>query len=324
MPLSREPQLDPSDIKLLRLFRKVVDCGGFGGAQAELNVSASTVSTQMATLESRLGMRLCDRGRVGFRLTDKGRRIYAAALRLEEAIDRFRADTGELRGKLVGDLHVATIDSITTNSDYRLPEAIKRFVGRDNAVHITLHIAQPALIEQKLLEGEWGIGIAPFYHHVPGLSYEGIFDEQQALYCGRGHPLFAQEQVTEREILGSAYVVRGYMRRQLPPIAGLNVAATAYDMEATLTLIRSGAYIGHLPVHYARAWVEAGEVRLLRADRFSFPSSFEVAVRKGAGDLRVVRTFLDDLRSVQGAFSGGTEARRHASSSPAVVSRDVV
>ena len=79
MPLSHDPQLDPSDIKLLRLFRKIVDCGGFAGAQAELNVSASTISSQMSTLESRLGMRLCDRGRVGFRVTDKGWRVYASA-----------------------------------------------------------------------------------------------------------------------------------------------------------------------------------------------------------------------------------------------------
>ena len=314
MPLSHDPQLDPSDIKLLRLFRKIVDCGGFAGAQAELNVSASTISSQMSTLESRLGMRLCDRGRVGFRVTDKGWRVYASALQLEEAIDRFRLGIGELRGKLVGDLHLATVDSTVTNPQYRLDRALARFAARDHAVHITLHIAQPAVIEQKLIEGAWGIGIAPFYHHVPGLAYEHLFEEEQGLYCSREHPLFGRDQVTASEVANASYVMRGYMRREMPPVADMKVAATTFDMEATVTLIRSGFYIGHLPLHYARHWVETGELRLLLPDTFSFFSRFELAVRKGVSELRVIRAFLEDLGHAHGEGSPGRPGRGEARS----------
>lgn len=303
MALSREPQLDPSDIKLLRLFLKVVECGGFSGAQAELNVSASTISTQMATLESRLGMRLCDRGRVGFRLTDKGRRVLAAAQRLEEAIDLFRADIGELRGRLVGDLHVGIADSTVTNPDCRLHDAISLFSARDNAVHITLHVNEPAEIEKRLLEGKLGIGISAFYHHVPGLTYEHLFFEEQRLYCGRAHPFFRRkaDRLSAEEVMEGDYVARGYMvQRQASPVSGLKVSATAYDMEATLTMIRSGAYIGHLPKHYAAAWEQRGDLKEILPERFAFESDFEFAVRKGSGDLRMVATFLEDLRAAHG------------------------
>lgn len=299
MPLSREPQLDPSDIKLLRLFQKVVECGGFSGAQAELNVSASTISTQMAALESRLGMRLCDRGRVGFRLTDKGRRVYAATLRLEEAIDAFRSDIGALHGKLVGELHVGIVDTTVTNPDCRLHDAISLFTARDHAVHITLHVGEPAVIEKGLLEGRLSIGISAFYHHVPGLAYEHLFFEQHGLYCGRRHPLFAvdEDDLSVADILCADYVTRGYMvHRQAAPLAGLKVAATVFDMEATLTMIRSGAYIGHLPKHYAASWEDRGELRELLPSRFGFLSDFEFAVRKGTGDLRLIRTFINGLQ----------------------------
>jgi DNA-binding transcriptional LysR family regulator len=300
MPLSREPQLDPSDIKLLRLFLKVVDCGGFSGAQAELNVSASTISTQMAALESRLGMRLCDRGRVGFRLTDKGRRVLSAALRLEEAIDAFRADIGALRGKLVGDLHIGIVDSTATNPDCRLHEAISLFTARDNAVHVTLHVGEPAMIERRLLEGKLNVGIGAFYHHVPGLAYEHLFFEEQGLYCGRVHPFFRMNpgELNDTEVLKADYVTRGYIiHRHTAPLAGLKVTATAFDMEATLTMIRSGAYIGHLPKHYAESWVERGELKEILPVRFDFASDFEFAVRKGTRDLRLVRAFAEDLRN---------------------------
>jgi LysR family transcriptional regulator, transcriptional activator for bauABCD operon len=303
MPLSREPQLDPSDIKLLRLFLKVVECGGFSGAQAELNVSASTISTQMGDLESRLGMRLCDRGRVGFRLTDKGRRVHAAAQRLEEAISAFRSDIGELRGKLVGELHIGIADSTVTNPDSRLHTAISRFAERDNAVHITLHVNEPATIEKKLIGGKLNLGITAFYHHVPQLEYEHLFIEEHGLYCGHTHPFFGRglDRLEANEVMSGDYVARGYMtERHAGPLAGLKVAATAYDMEAALIMIRSGAYIGHLPRHYAKSWEDRGELKEVLPECFGFASDFELAIRKGADELRLVRTFLEDLRQAQG------------------------
>jgi len=298
MSANREPQLAPSDIKLLRLFLKVVECGGFSGAQAELNVSASSISTQTATLESRLGVRLCERGRVGFRLTEKGRRVYASALRLEDAIDTFRMDIGEIRGKLVGELQVGIVDSTATNPDCRLHEAVTLFSRRDHAVHITLHVAEPAALEQRLLDGRLHIGIGAFYHHVPGLAYSHLFHEGQSLYCGKGHPFFrrAPNDLEAEEVRAALYVGRGYIARDLPPVAGLNVAATAFDMEASLTLIRSGSYIGHLPRHFAQDWELRGELRCILPEQFDFISEFEDVQRRGGASLRLVRAFLEDLR----------------------------
>ena len=50
--------LTDSDIKLLRVFYVIAQCGGFSAAQAQLNLSQSAISTRMAQLEARLGCRL--------------------------------------------------------------------------------------------------------------------------------------------------------------------------------------------------------------------------------------------------------------------------
>jgi DNA-binding transcriptional LysR family regulator len=312
MPLAREPQLGPSHIKLLRVFRKVVECGGFVGAQAELNIGASTISSHMAALEMRLGMRLCERGRAGFQLTEKGRLVYAATLRLEEAIDSFRTDIGTLRGKLVGNLHIGIVDSTVTNPDCRLEDAIALFTRRDNAVHITLHIADPASIEKRVQENQLSIGIAAFHHHVPGLEYEPMFREAHGLYCGsrsRYYSLAAHE-VTPEDVLAADYVSHGYVPpRQSAPRFGFKMSATAYDMEATLTMIRSGAFIGHLPVHYAACWVERGVLKPLLPSHFNFHTEFEVAMRRGVGDLRIVTAFIEDLRTAHEASSNAEKVQ---------------
>jgi DNA-binding transcriptional LysR family regulator len=304
--LARVPQLDPHDIKLLRVFAKIVESGGFSEAQAELNVSAATISTSMAALESRLGMRLCDRGRVGFKLTNNGQRVWRAAEKLEEAINLFRAEVGELRGKLVGDFGVGIADSTVTNPELRLHEVFSLFVSRDNALHITLHVNDPDTIERKLLEGKLQVGISAFYHHVPGLNYEPLLREKHSLYCGHSHKLFglASEQASAEIARTADYVRRGYMGKGYEGvISELKATATAYDMEATLVMIRSGAFIGHLPSHYARDWVERGEIWEIPCERYAFHSEFEAAHRSGTRELPAVRAFLDDLRKAHDGAS---------------------
>ena len=293
------PQLDNVDTNLLRVFCTVVERGGFTPAQAELNISASALSTKMAALETRLGMRLCQRGRTGFRLTDKGKRVYAAARQLFSAHEDFQAEIGTLRGQLLGNLHIGIMDNTVTNPKARIHQAIARYMRRDNSVHISLDIFEPAALERGLLDGKLHIGVSAYNHHVPGLNYERLFSEEQTLYCGADHPLFAlaPDRATLGEIASSKYVARGYMGpRAVAPIIAMNTAATSYDMESIARFVLSGHFTGYLPAHYAAMWVERGEMRPLLPDRLNYDSVFEVATRKEAPRIGIVETFLEDLK----------------------------
>lgn len=76
MAKSRNPslgQVSDFDIRLLRIFKTIVECGSFSAAESTLGLSRSAISLHMGDLEKRLGMRLCQRGRAGFALTDEGR-----------------------------------------------------------------------------------------------------------------------------------------------------------------------------------------------------------------------------------------------------------
>jgi hypothetical protein len=63
------PMSTPPDFKLLRIFVCVARHQGFAKAQQELNLTTSAISTYMGQLETRLGFKLCERGRGGFSLT---------------------------------------------------------------------------------------------------------------------------------------------------------------------------------------------------------------------------------------------------------------
>lgn len=58
-------QLLDIDLRLIRIFRVIVESQGLAGAQLVLNLSQSRISTSLSELEARLGARLCRRGRSG-------------------------------------------------------------------------------------------------------------------------------------------------------------------------------------------------------------------------------------------------------------------
>jgi DNA-binding transcriptional LysR family regulator len=90
-------QVSDLDLRLLRVFRAVVDCGGFAAAELELNIGRSTISRHIKDLEERLGLRLCRRGRGGFALTPEGTQIYQSTLRVLGAISELRSEVHNLR-----------------------------------------------------------------------------------------------------------------------------------------------------------------------------------------------------------------------------------
>ena len=93
---SQVGQISDMDMRLLRVFKAVVDCGGMAAAELELNIGISTISRHVKDLEIRLGLALCRRGRGGFSLTQEGEQIYAQTLSLLAATDAFRTGVDEI------------------------------------------------------------------------------------------------------------------------------------------------------------------------------------------------------------------------------------
>ncbi|MFC6669257.1 LysR family transcriptional regulator [Marinobacterium aestuariivivens] len=146
-------RLGDVDIRLLRVFKSVVECGGFSAAEVELNIGRSAISTHMADLEQRLGMRLCDRGRSGFALTEHGRKAYEQTLILLAALESFRTRMSACRDTLVGDLNLGVADSTLTDPGARLPQIVDSFRARGPEVYIGLQVASPNELERAVLDG---------------------------------------------------------------------------------------------------------------------------------------------------------------------------
>jgi LysR family transcriptional regulator, transcriptional activator for bauABCD operon len=302
--------LSEGDIRLLKVFSKVVEAGGFSAAQIELNVTQSTISTHMTALEQRLGVRLCQRGRAGFSLTEKGQLIYEASQRLFASLETFRSEAGAVRNRLVGVLDVGIVDNLITNPMSRLPQAIMSFNLRAPEVQIAIHVASPTDLERAVLDGRFDMGLGACGRHSPYLAYEDVFEERQVLYCARGHPLFERSgDIGVADLGNQQFVRRAYAAPNKFP-AGLRLTTTAVGdlMESVALFILAGRYIGFLPQHFAQQWVERDLMRPLLEEKLGYQNPIYLATRKTERQSPILAAFLSEFYLAQQDAVAGRQA----------------
>jgi LysR family transcriptional regulator, transcriptional activator for bauABCD operon len=301
MPREAKPQitLDGVDVNLLRVFCVIVESNGFSAAQARMNISAASISSKMAALEDRLGLRLCQRGRAGFTLTSEGQKVYEAATAIFKSHVSFVREVSRLREELTGRLDIGIVDSTVTNPDMQLSGLLRRFHLKYPLVHLSIQVMEPAQIERALLDRALQIGISAFYHHVPGLRYQPLLQELHELYCARGHSLFdrAPGRIEMSELRDCRYVIRSHLPSdvELPPDS-VTGAATVSDMEAMAHLVLSGQFIGFMPVHFAAVWTQTDRMRPILPGRFTHLSTFEIATNLEYKFDRITLAFLQQIR----------------------------
>lgn len=254
-----------SDLRLLRIYRKVVECGGFSAAEVELSISRAAISMAMNDLETRLGLRLCQRGRSGFALTSEGTEVYQSALQLLAAVEGFRTQVNGLHAQLKGELNIGITDNLVTMPEMHITHALNALKERGPDVRINIRMIPPSEIELAVLDGRLHTGVIPDLKTLPGLDYLVLYEEESRLYCAAGHPLFEAVDITKETVTSFDAVVPAYA--QTPEIKEihepLRASASATDREGVAFLILSGRYIGYLPTHYAERWVRDGQMKAL-------------------------------------------------------------
>ena len=286
------------DLRLLRLFVTVVQSGGFTAAASRLNVGRPTISTQMADLETRLGMRLCERGRSGFSLTEHGEQVYDRAQQLLARVEDFGADMDAIQGNLSGEINLGQIDYMTSLAEFRMSDTIRQFCDAAPKVNINLLVLPEEEVVRGVVDGRLHLGIVSDSANSSGLAVHEFLHESLFLYCSVDHPLFARNDSSiSKRALAQARLAGGSMAADpLRKLRGKERAdARANNLEAVLMLIRSGRYVGYLPDHFARGFVEEGELRALKPELTCVPGGLPVITRTRARKSPQLDLFLSML-----------------------------
>jgi len=288
-------QLSDSDLRLLQVYKAVVDCGGFSAAELELNIGISTVSRHIKDLETRLGLVLCQRGRAGFAITSDGQSVYTETIRLFKALDEFRASMNNIHLRLGGQLNIAVFEKTTSNPKARIAQAISQFVRLAPAVCLNMHVRPINEIERGVIDGSYDLGIIPEHRASACLNYNALFTERMQLYCSTEHALsrdqnkeIAWSDLCEYPLAGLAY---HSPNMQMSLEAGLSRGAHAYDQEGVATFILSGEFIGFLPTHYAQCFVDRQLMVTISPSTLQYEAEFFAIARRAPTACRASSLF---------------------------------
>ncbi len=294
-------QVSDLDLRLIRVFKTVVECGGLSSAQTVLNVSCSTISKQLSDLETRIGMRLCNRGRSGFYLTQQGLQFLTYAKELLKATEEFRKNVSNISDRLVGQIEIGIIDNSISDQHCPLILAIKKYKELAPGISANLTIGTPGEIERGVIDGRLHIGIIPDYQRLAGLQYSRIYDEEVGLYCGGEHPIAqairSGKTLHEEEIYEHALVYRGYYesekvrdRKQKFPLG-----STAFQTEAVLALVKSGVFLGFYPTHCNNSL--DGENLEILPDIFRYKAPICMVYRSNRKNSTILQDFIELLNT---------------------------
>jgi len=292
-------QLGDAHIRLLRIFRAVIECGGFAAAEVELNISRPAISQAITELESLMNMRLCHRGRAGFSMTEQGEQVYEATLQLLGSLETFRTQINAINTELRGELNIGITDNMVTIPQMKITRALAMLKARGPDVMFNIRMVPPNEIEAGILDGKLHVGVVPDLRTLPGLNYYPLYEEQSLLYCSVEHPLFDQDhsQLNDQELAQFDAVLPAYP--QSPEIKQqqkeLKVAATSTDREGIAFLILSGRFIGFLPTHYAERWVREGKLKAIQPEQRAFQTRFSAITRKGARPNLILEAYMEEL-----------------------------
>jgi len=292
------------DVRLLRVFRAIVEAGGFANAQAILNVGASTISTQMSQLETRLGYIVCHRGRGGFKLTDKGEALYRLVVDFFQSVHNFEMQAGELRGGMDGQLRIGFLDNTINDPNSPFRRAVERFRQQPrNHTRLLLEVLSPQELERGLQDHRLDVAVGIFYSRLPGLAYEPLYLQREVLVCHRDHPLsaIADEAELVAALPAAHKVLRSFLGTHEFPFVSADGKATIASIshiEAAALLILTGDCIGFLPRHYAQPWIDSGELLELVPRELFRETQFSIATRDDrARQPAALHAFLGCLRS---------------------------
>jgi len=280
------------DLRLLRIFKAVVENGGFAAAENELGVTRSTISVHMSNLETRMKLKLCLRGRGGFSLTEEGQAVYYATINLLESLNDFSLLVGSLGSELSGELVILCADQLDVAKQQKLAKVIQIVHDSFPNLHLVLDGDTIHNIEKLLLKDKAHIALFPGYQQTEGLCYQPIYSEPIYLCCSKQHEFFNQVDtlITEEQLATVPAIHPGIDidtsgREQLKK---LNLSAKAYQFDTRKAMVLSGRYIGYLPQSYIQQELNNGDIRIIQPSSLTYQFNLSLVYKKSPREVNKV------------------------------------
>jgi DNA-binding transcriptional LysR family regulator len=169
------------DIHRLRVFKAVVDHGGFGRGAEAVHLTQPAASQAVRLLERDVGATLLTRGRPP-ELTAAGRRVYDHAADVLARDAAVRRDVDEIRKGAKGLLALGASQALSREV---LPELVAAFHRRHPLAILHLETLPSREIIRVVADGRLELGLGPLQRSMSGFTVHVLGRQRMVLYAGR-------------------------------------------------------------------------------------------------------------------------------------------
>lgn len=236
----------------LRSFIAVADESQFNRAAQRLGVSQPSLSAQIRDLERLLGVSLFNRTTRSVSLTVEGRRFLHRARRLLADLNDAVADMQNLSSLSQGRIVVAATPSVTS---MLLPAAIQAFGQRFPDIHVQVHEAVHAGVEDSVISGRADFGFGPRPARTGDLEFTPFLSEKFFGVTGAAHAADGVSSMTFAEFCTRPLILPAAgtgLRSAIDEVLAdqgvfPNVAHVLAHQDTMLTMASKGLGVAYLP-----------------------------------------------------------------------------
>ena len=298
-------------LRQFEVFLAVARAKSFRRAADGLHLSQPSLSQHVAELERELGVKVFDRLRRTVELTEAGRVLEDHLQRLFATLDSARKAIDDLSGLQRGSL---VVGASTTPGIYVVPGMLAGFRARYPGLHLSLQIANSAVIEQRVRTNEVDLGVVGGHALRQGEACvaAGLLDElvlilPPAHRWARRREVWPDPPVLDRLLIreeGSA--TRALTERTLHQ-AGVRftVAMELSHTEAIKEAVAAGLGVAFVSVYAVRHEIKAKQLAAVRLKGVRLQRHFHVIHNESRVLTHSARAFVE-------ALGGAREERRPA------------
>lgn len=298
------------DVRRLRSFVQIADCGSITRAAVEAGLAQPALSQQLAALEQELGVRLLERSATGVKLTPAGRVLYGRAQVILQELDDLKDDVQGVVDRVAGPVAIGLPPSMVDLLTMPLLDTLCR---EHPALRPQVLEEGSAQLGDLLIRGVLEIAVSPMRPDNPAVDSELLFREPLVLAAPPEMRLPNKMDLAELARLPWVTTRRRHAVRVMVDAlfaeAGLEPRVVA-EIDSLMTVVRfvqAGLGVAIMPRTVAEHARAAGGLEILTLAAPLPHRSMFLCWRKSTSSTRRTEFVLDLIRKL--ARAGFSEDR---------------